>query len=112
MDLASERCRLQFIHNLEKVFKQLADFGADKLTREKRVLEERLARLGADGKDESNGSKAMRRPYPKVARPVLDQLYRCVDLLGPVGVGSRRLGIRGQILLCKKGNFHFLLISS
>jgi DNA-binding protein H-NS len=55
------------IDELWALHKQLADLLADKLTREKRVLEERLAQLGADGKDEGNGSKAVRRPYPKVA---------------------------------------------
>ena len=37
-----------------------------KLMRERQRLEQRLAQLGANGNAKHNGSKAARRPYPKV----------------------------------------------
>ena len=52
------------IDDLWALHEEVSKLLAAKLTREKQMLEQRLAQLGANGKAER--SNAVRRPYPKV----------------------------------------------
>src|ERR1700722_1019172 len=56
------------IDELWALHEEIGELLADKLAREKHVLEQRLAQLRANGKAEGNGLKAVRRPYPKVVQ--------------------------------------------
>ena len=54
------------IDDLWALHEEIGEMLADKLAREKQVLEQRLAHLREDRNVKGNGAKAARRPYPKV----------------------------------------------
>ena len=54
------------IDDLWALHEEIGELLADKLAREKQVLEQRLSQLREDRNAKGNGAKAARRPYPKV----------------------------------------------
>jgi DNA-binding protein H-NS len=54
------------IDDLWALHEEIGGLLAEKLAREKQVLEQRLAQLREDRKVKGNGAKGVRRPYPKV----------------------------------------------
>lgn len=62
-------CSFQTMHidELWALHEEIGKLLTVKLTRGKQEVERRLAQLRANGNAEPDGSKAARRPYPKVA---------------------------------------------
>ena len=65
-NVTSQRFQTMPIDELWALYEEVGKLLMVKLTRARQELDRRLAQLGVNGNAEHNGSKAARRPYPKV----------------------------------------------
>ena len=87
VNVTSPRFQTMQIDKLWALYEEVGKLLEAKLKRERQRLERRLARLGANGSAEHNGSKAARRPYPKVIQKYQNVRYHeSINNLTPADV--------------------------